>query len=162
MERNLKATILWAFLAIPMHDAGRWEVEKYSKIPAHTLDFSSAGLKIQIDKSASPLFYALPSVQRVYGFKVQGEFQGLPRFLNTPKQGDKGADDYALRIGFIVPGEKKLTGLRRVLAPDWVKNLYDKIPKGLGLDRVQFFNITQNPAQLNLTRVHPLSELIQE
>ncbi len=162
MKTQSRFPFLLAVLAIPLDSQGPWEVEKYSRLPAHTVNFSPEGLRIQVKESASPLFYPLPPQTKALGFKVEGEFRGLPQFPAAAIQGEKGADDFALRVGFIVPGDKQLSGLKKLLAPEWIKNLYSKLPKGLGLDHVHFFNITQNPAQVNSSRTHPASELIQE
>lgn len=157
-----RSTILLAVMALPTQVQDKWELETYSRIPANEISYSAEGMRIKVRKSASPLMYPLSQPGKISGFKITGEFHGLPQFADVTRQGDKGADDYALRLGLIVPGSKQLTGFRKLLAPAWVKNLYSKLPKGMGLERVHFFNITQNPAQVNSTRVHPASELIQE
>jgi hypothetical protein len=157
-----KSLLALAVLAIPTQDKENWQFEQYSKIPANQVSFSSRGMDIQIQKSASPAFYPLPAPKAISGFRIKGEFLGLPRFADKGRQGDKGADDYALRLGFILAGDKKLSGLKKLFAPTWVKNLYQRVPSAYGLDHVHFFNVTQNPQQLGKKRVHPSSDLIQE
>lgn len=156
------SALLLGVILIPLDKSGRWEVEKYANIPSHVLNFSPEGLNLHVKGSASPLFYPLEGKQKVLEFTVEGDFKGLPQFAAGLKQGEKGADDYAQRVGFIVPGDKQLSGIKRLIAPAWIKNLYDKFPKGSGLDHIHFFNITQDPSQVGSSRVHPLSDLIQE
>ncbi len=153
---------LFGLLLIPTQSPELWQPEKYSGIPAHVLNFSQDGLLIRVKNSSSPLFYPLPETKKIVGFSVDGEFRGLPQFSKLTDQGEKGADDFALRVGFVIPGSKTLSGLKRMMAPAWVKNLYGKIPPGQGLDHVQFFNLVQNPALVTRQRVHPMSDLIQE
>lgn len=162
MKKLFPQSILMAVIALPTQVKDQWELETYSRIPVNDVNFAAEGIRIKVRKSASPLVYPLPQAGKISGFKITGEFFGLPQLADVSRQGDKGADDYALRLGLIVPGSKQLTGIRKLLAPAWVKNLYQKMPKGLGLEGVHFFNITQNPAQVNSSRVHPASELIRE
>lgn len=162
LRKRFGQTVLMAAFAIPTQKATLWEQESYSRVPKNEVSFSENGMLIRVNSSASPLIYPLDSTRKVAGFRVRGEFRGLPKFSDVSVQGEKGADDYALRVGFVVPGDKRLTGLKKILAPAWIVHLYSKVPKGSGLDRIQFFNVTQNPKQVGLHRVHPLSDLIQE
>lgn len=155
-------TLLLAAIVIPVHDADKWQVEKYSNIPANAVSFSKDGMLTRVNLSASPLILRLNSPQKVTGFHIKGEFRGLPKLKDAKNQGEKGSDDYPLRVGFVIPGEKQLTGLKKLFAPAWIKNLYSTTPPGAGVDHIEFFNVTQNSRQLGLHRVHPLSDLIHE
>ncbi len=157
-----RSTLFLAVLALPTQVKDQWALETYSRIPVNDVSFSGEGIRIKVRKSASPLMIPLSQSGKITGFKITGEFHGLPQIPEGRRQGEKGADDYALRLGLIVPGSKQLSGWQKLLAPTWVKNLYQKMPAGLGLEGVHFFNITQNPAQVNSARVHPASELIRE
>ncbi|WP_141735072.1 hypothetical protein [Oligoflexus tunisiensis] len=158
-----RSSLLLAVIALPTQVKDKWELETYSRIPVNDVSFAPEGIRIKVRKSASPLMYPLaPQPGKISSFKISGTFQGLPEFADVRRQGEKGADDYALRLGLIVPGSRQLSGWQKLLAPAWVKNLYQKMPQGMGLDAVHFFNITQNPAQVNSVRVHPASELIRE
>jgi hypothetical protein len=65
-------------------------------------------------------------------------------------------------VGFVLPGDRKLSGFKKLFAPTWVKNLYSLLPQDQGLDHVHFFNVTQNRQQLGQKRIHPASDLIEE
>lgn len=153
---------LFAALIVPTENMDGWRTEKFSRIPGNDVSASERGLLIRVRRSASPLIFPLKSAISVTGFKVHGEFHGLPKFSDVKQQGQSGSDDYALRIGVIVPGEKRLSGLKKVFASQWVRHLYGQIPAGSGLDHVHFFNITQNPAQVGKSREHPASDLMEE
>lgn len=155
-------SILFAAIVIPTDLSTNWKIEEYSNRPKNQVSFSNQGLRIQVNKSAGPLIFPLKSKSRITGFKVHGEFLGLPQFLNPTKQGEKGFDDYPLRLGFVIPGEKKLSGLKKIFAAEWVKRLYEQVPQDSGIDSVRFFNVTQNPEQVGKNRSHPSSDLIQE
>lgn len=151
-----------AALVIPTQDLKDWKIEQFSKIPKNDIAASAAGLKIKVEKSASPLVYPLSTNKKIIGFKMKGEFFGLPQFKDPLLQGEKGFDDYPLRIGFVIRGEKQLTGLKKLLAANWVKNLYALVQDGSGLDSVQFYNVTQNEKQLGKQRTHPKTDLFLE
>lgn len=162
MKAKAFKQLLMAAVIIPLNNQADWKIEKYSNIKSNEVSFSDKGMLIKVLKSASPLVYKLESKFAVVGFKVKGEFFNLPQFKDVTKQGQKNADDYVLRIGFIVPGENKLTGLKKMFAASWVKQLYAQVPVSMGLDRIQFYNITQNKVQVGKSRTHPLSDLIHE
>lgn len=155
-------SLLLSTLILPMQDISHWKLEKYSKIPKNEVVFSEKGMQIIVKKSASPIFYSLNTQLKFTGFKITGEFRGLPHFTAVKQQGTKAYDDYPLRLGLIIPGAKTLTGVKKFFAPEWVTRLYSQIPAELGLDHVHFFNVTQNKDQLGLSRIHPSTELITE
>lgn len=162
LRRDRAKYAMFAALVVPVQSSQFWEQEKYSHIPPNKVSFSRDGILVQIDKSASPLIYALDSPRKVIGFHIRGEFRGLPKFQDVHRQGQKGFDDYALRVGFVVPGKKRLSGLKKMFAPAWVAHLYLKVPDSQGLSHIQFFNATQNQSQVGTERIHPSSELIHE
>lgn len=159
---RLGKSILFAVVAIPITHLDSWKMEAYSKIPANKVSIVGQNLHIQVQKSASPLIYPMKEKVRVTGFKIKGEFKSLPKFKDVTQQGKKGFDDFPLRIGFIVPGEKRLSGVKKMFAPDWIKNLYRQLPENQGLDHITFFNLTQNPDLVGTSRVHPSTDLISE
>ena len=154
--------VLMAAFVVPVQSLDGWKTEKFSSRPANMVTASSSGIVIKVEKSASPLIFPLKSKTKVNGFKIAGNFSALPVFKDVARQGEKGADDFPLRIGFIVPGEKRLTGVRKLFASEWVKHLFSQVPPEMGLDHIQFFNVTQNSAQVGKSRTHPASDLLTE
>ncbi len=159
---RLPKALLYVALVIPTQGMDGWRTENFSRIEGNEVSATSKGVLVHVRQSASPLIYPLKSAQKVSGFKVSGEFRGLPKFSDISLQGEKGLDDYALRLGFVVPGEKRLSGIKKMFASQWVKHLYNQAPPGSGIDHVHFFDITQNPSQLGKARTHPASDLVQE
>lgn len=155
-------SFLFAALVIPTNSLTDWNTEKFSGVPKNETTVSSNGLLIQVKSSAGPVIFPLKSKIKILGFKISGEFQDLPKISNPSLQGEKGFDDYPLRLGFVVPGERKLSGFKKMMAAQWVKNLYEQVKDEGGIDSVRFFNVTQNPQQVGKTRTHPASELFQE
>jgi hypothetical protein len=147
---------------IPLTFQGAWNLESYSKIPPNIVTFSSSGMAIKVNQSASPIVYSFGKEKIISELIISGEFKGLPKFTDTSLQGQKKFDDYALRIGLIVSGEKRLSGIKKIFSPEWIKRIYASIPSDSGIDYVQFYNVTQNQALLNSSRIHPTSDLIHE
>ena len=155
-------SFLFAVIVIPTNSLTDWKTERFSSVPKNETTVSPDGLLIRVNSSAGPLIFPLKSKIKIIGFKIRGEFQGLPKISNPSLQGQKGFDDYPLRLGFVIPGEKKLSGFKKMIAAQWVKNLYEQVKYGTGIDSVRFFNVTQNPEQLGKSRTHPASDLFQE
>lgn len=151
-----------AAFVVPVNSLDEWKTEKFSKGPGNEVTASEAGLKIKVRSSASPLILPLKEKQIVSSFKVQVQFSELPRFSDVAKQGARGADDFPFRLGFIVPGDKKLTGVKKMFASSWVKHLFSQVPQDMGLDRIEFFNVVQNKALVGTSREHPASDLLRE
>lgn len=158
---RLRPFLLAAFV-LPVNSLDEWKTEKFSKGAGNEVTASEAGLLIKVRSSASPLILPLKEKQVVSSFKVQVRFSDLPKFSDVSKQGARGADDFPLRVGFIVPGEKTLTGVKKMFASSWVKHLFSQVPQNTGLDRIEFFNVVQNKALLGTSREHPASDLLRE
>ncbi len=158
---NLQS-FLFAVVVIPTNSLTEWKTEKFSNVPKNETTASPNGILIRVNNSASPVIFPLKSRVKVAGFKIRGEFRGLPKIPNPSLQGENGFDDYPLRLGFVIPGEKKLSGFKKMIAAQWVRNLYEQIKDGKGIEAVHFFNVTQNSLQVGKTRSHPTSDLFQE
>ena len=161
-SRRLFSSLVFSALIIPVNDPLLWKIDSFSNAKRHEVSFSEKGMFIKVRRSASPIFFPLKGEVSVVGFKVTGEFTDLPKFSDPNRQGEKGFDDFPLRVGLVIPGANKLTGFKKMVAPSWIKRIYDQIPKERGLDHVQFFNVTQNKAILGKTRNHPASDLLRE
>ncbi|OFZ30081.1 MAG: hypothetical protein A2622_09510 [Bdellovibrionales bacterium RIFCSPHIGHO2_01_FULL_40_29] len=155
-------TFLFAVMLIPTTNLTDWKVEQFSGVPKNEVTASEKGIRVHVDKSAGPLIHPLKAITKITGFKISGHFLGLPQFAKASSQGEKGFDDYSLRVGFVLSGEKTLTGLKKAFAANWVKRLYEQAPEGTGIDSVRFFNVTQNPQQIGRKRLHPATDLFQE
>jgi len=151
-----------AAMIIPLHSPQGWEVLAFRKVPAHQVEFKEQGLFIKVKASAGPLVFPLPQVTSVTKVRAKGRRKGdfvIPTHL---KQGQKSADDYTLRLGLVVKGDKKLNYLQKMIAPSWVRKLHELAPANMGIDRIEFFNVAENAGHLRQRRQHPLSELLYE
>ncbi len=131
----------------------------YRRIPPNAVEFSSSGLSIAVRSSASPLIHALRAPRRIKKVIVRLEVAGI---LAKPAEAAKWDEDSQFRLGLVVNGDKRLTGLSRALAPDWVKRLFSLAPNGGGVDRILFLMMGRPPARIGDKRLHPNSGLIEE
>jgi hypothetical protein len=156
MEKKL-TSLLFALMAIPVGTKEGWTELSFKKLTPNTVTVENNALKVSVDKSASPLVYKLDSIKKVKSIEAEVSFDGD---VNETKH--KWNEDSVFRLGLVVEGEKKLTGVRKYLAADWVLKLFSLAPEESGLDKIYFYNIGKAPAELNQQRIHPKSELLSE
>lgn len=146
-------------VAIPLGAPQDWQNLNFKSLPANQVHFTSSGLDIKVEKSSSPLVYKLKKPTSVKGFTAEIEF--LSGALNNPT--DKWPEDAYLRLGFVVPGARKLGALERMMAADWVKQLFNLAPAESGIDKIYFYDLTSPVAIALQTRSIPKSKgLMQE
>jgi len=139
----------------------KWELLKYSKIRPNVVKFEPKKMIINVNNSASPLIYKLSDPLLVSNILINAKIIGKIK-LNGVQQGEKGADDFLLRVGLVYEGEEKLGYFRQMMAPSWVVKLFNLAPSGIGISRIRFFNVFSDKNLINKERVHPQSELITE
>ncbi|MEO0334878.1 MAG: hypothetical protein AAF202_00680 [Pseudomonadota bacterium] len=161
LKRRPLASLLFAMFALPMSDGKGWQNLQFSKIPSNKVGFAETGLSVEVKKSASPLIFPLKEPKKVSSVSIKGKVNRLIEFTEKI-QGEKGADDYVLRLGFVIPGKKTLNWAQRQIAADWVLKLFSLAPKDSGVDHIYFLNLGQRDEDRGREREHPLSDLIKE
>ena len=143
--------------------SSKWHSLKYSSIPANLTHFSSEHISIRVHHSASPLIYAMTDNPLIItGISVQGHVDRLVNIQHSEKQGKDGWDDFNLRLGLVVLGQKRPNWFQRAFAPEWVKVMFNLAPKDQGIDQIYFLNAVLSPRLLQKKRIHPLSQYITE
>ena len=156
-QRALAAVVLF----IPLTSDRGWQVLTYRNIPPHVAQFREEGLRINVKRSASPIIYPLPTSVRVRRLRVRGRIEGVLS-VDAGVQGQRGFDDYALRLGLVEEGSRRLGVLERRFAPEWVRRLFSLARSGSGISQVRFFNLGVASEQIGQARSHPLSALLHE
>lgn len=146
---------------VPVDDAAGWQILQFRSIPPHHVRFTKTGLEIRVERSAMPVIYPLPSCIAVKSVRVKGRIEGALR-VPPERQGEKGFDDYAFRIGLVEAGDRTLNVFERQFAAPWVRKLFDLAPRGGGISHIHFFNLGTDRSQIGRERQHPLSDLILE
>ena len=158
---KIKSMICAAAFALPVQHMDGWQLLQYTNIESNQVSFSQQGMTVQVMDSASPIIYPLDNPLLVRRIEVSGRLSDLLH-LDADKQGLKNHDDFTLRIGLVVDGDKTLNGLQKLFSPNWVKTLFELAPEGSGVDNIYFLNAVQTPTRLGQQRQHPDSDLIDE
>ena len=149
---------LLAAVVIPLEQKG-WSEISFGKIPVNKVTHSAGELNIQVKSSASPLVYKLERLTKIKSLQIKLKFNGD---LKAPASAGKWEEDSLFRIGLVANGDKTLSSVKKLFAPDWVKRLFALAPDGVGLDKIYFFNVGRLSSQVGLSRAHPKSELMNE
>jgi hypothetical protein len=89
---------------------------------------------------------------------LRGSVTGLPKIQKNRRQGDKKADDFAIRIGLVISGTKKLGRIEKLFASELVKRLCELVPNSQGIDHVLFLNLANDPPPKWKNRIHPIGK----
>ena len=152
-------TSMLAVMAIPLDKKEAWTELAFKKIPTNAVSYSSTGLKVEVKNSASPLVYKLDKFYKISGFEVILKIEG--DLKNDPPE-KIFEEDSLFRLGLVVEGKQKLSAVKKLFAPDWVKKLFALAPEGAGLEKIYFFNVGRTPASLGIKRDHPKTDLMSE
>jgi len=134
---------LFTVVLLPLNVATGWRHENYSGMKKNELAFTPEALVIRVDSSSSPLLRALPSTTKVKKLEVEATADALPHLDATKPEGEKGNDDYVLRVGLITEGDYRPSWAERIFAPRWILNLLELTPDNAGLGKIHFFNVSQ-------------------
>lgn len=148
-------------VALPLDRSEGWSDWGYRGRSRHEISRASGGLQVRVDRSAGGLAYRLPAPAVVRRVQARGRVSGALA-VDPARQGLDGQDDFVLRVGLVVRGEKRLGFLQRRLAPAWIRDLHNLAPPGAGLSHVHFFNVGAPGAVVGRERAHPLSDLLRE
>lgn len=152
---------LYGAFLVPLDQSAQWKHINFDKIPANKITFEKS-LSIEVNESSSFLVFPLQKLQKVKSFEIKGSYTGGLSLPEGKEQGYGQADDFAMKFGFILPGEEQLTGVKKWLAPKWVKRVYAMAPKDQGLDHLELFAITEQEQMVGKKRIHPASDFFHE
>ena len=158
---NIKTMIFAAAFAVPLQQMDDWQLLQYGGIAPNQVSFAQQGMTVKVMGSASPIIYPLDEARLVRRIEVTGTLYELLT-LDAEKQGLKDNDDFSLKIGLVVAGDKTLNGMQKLFTADWVRRLFALAPEGGGIDSIYFLNAVQASTRLGQQRQHPLSDLIFE
>ena len=159
--RNIKAMIFAAVFAVPLQQMSDWQLVQYSGIAPNQVSFTHEGMTVEVKGSVSAIIYPLDEARLVRRIEVTGTLNKLLT-LDATKQGLQDNDDFSLKIGLVVAGDKTLSSMQKLFSADWIKRLYELAPEGSGVDSIYFLNAVQASALLGQQRQHPMSDLIFE
>lgn len=135
----------------------KWLRLSYSKIQPTEYKFFGTKLSIQVNKSASPLLYPFEKPAKLKSLRVKGVLLEVPNLK-------PGKDDFVLRVGPAVEGQRQLNAFQRIYAPKWISEL-DNLARSQGrkLGHLELSVVGLKSAASNWKqRLHPDTELINE
>jgi hypothetical protein len=139
------------------HEQG-WKVIQFQNKLPNKIMSDGDGLHIAVESSANLLAYCLNKPVDVNSVLLQGSVTGLPKIPEGKRQGDKDADDFAIRFGLVVSGTKKLSKIDKFFAPELVRRLCELAPNSQGIDHVLFLNLANDPPPEWRKRIHPIGK----
>ncbi len=160
-SRNTLSRFLFALVAIPLGDSAAWKELKFKSLPANKVSYESSALKIEVNKSASPLIYGFSQIRRIQQVDATLEISGQisPEELKSWTEFE---EDSYFRMGLVAKGSDRPGELKMLFAPEWVKTLFSLAPQGIGLDKIYFYNVTAQHSLVGKKRSHPQSKYMHE
>lgn len=144
---------------IPL-ELSKWHKVKYSKIEPNTYENIDQTLKIKVKKSSSALVYKFEKPKEIKSLTTSLKFTGKLAYKNN-SPGEKGAEDFPIRVGLILSGNKQLNFFQRAIAPKWLIQLNDLGKKSGGFDKIYSLIFYDKQPKFDY-REHPLSKYFQE
>ncbi len=136
------------------------EVHYSKKIKPNDVEVNSNSLMISVNGSSSALVYKFEKPIIIDKIKIQATLEGTIDYKGR-KPGEKGADDFPLRIGIIEKGKTKLNFFQKAIAADWVVKLNNLGRSHGGFNKIHsFVYYTERPTYNE--RNHPLSDYFYE
>jgi len=153
--------VLASAIALPVQQAENWQLLEYNRLNANEVSFTREGMSVTVDQSASPTIYPFDEPKTVSRVSVTGNLSNLLK-VTADTQGKPNNDDFSLKVGLVIAGDKTLNPLQKIFSAKWVKTLFELAPEGAGIEQIYFLNAVQHRNLLGQQRHHPLSELIYE
>ncbi|MDF1657840.1 MAG: hypothetical protein P1U58_09515 [Verrucomicrobiales bacterium] len=155
-------SLLFLATIISLSDSTAWKIISFEKVKSNEITFNEAGLRIEVEESASPLLYLFPERKQVRNLRVTGRVSGGWKFAAGDSWKD-GPDDALLRFGLIENGTKRLNALERIAAPDWIKELESRASTTAdGIGRIHCFHVMPGRQWIGETRKNPNVSIFEE
>ena len=135
-----------------------WKIVRSKNVSPNETTREEDGLHVRVRHSADLLTYCLSEETQVRRILVRGSVTGLPVIPEGREQGDEKADDFAIRFGLVVSGERRLSRRERLFASELVKRLSELAPKSQGIDHALFLNLANDPPPEWRRRIHPIGK----
>jgi hypothetical protein len=148
--------MLSAVFAVPLGQEN-WTELKFNKIPANQVTYENQKIIVSVNQTASPLIYKIDNPKTIDEFSFNIEVVG-----NITETDKFFSEDSYFRLGLVAIGKQTLSGLKKMLAPNWVQKLFSLAPANVGLDKIYFYNVMSSNQKIGQQRIHPNSELMEE
>lgn len=136
--------------------SNEWKAVHYRNIKANRVGFDPKQMIIEVNQSSSALIYPFSKSRSINAIKLEIILDG--KIITSERQ-----DDFPLRIGLILRGDKRLNFWQRRIAAEWLL-MVDQLAAPYGgveaIESLLFYSQDQKIGFKN--RTHPFSELFRE
>lgn len=105
----------------------------YSKIKANAIEIDKV-VKIQVNESASPLFYKIDKVEKVKKIFMSGK-------VNIEKEIGDNLDDSYFQLGIIYEGDYRPNFFIKKFLPEWLLKVLS-LGKSVGVSEIEFLEVS--------------------
>jgi hypothetical protein len=152
-SKSIIHPLLYTAFIVPL-DPSSWKHIDFGKIKKNEITFENS-INIKVDNSSSFLIHKLKAPIVIKSITIEVEISKLLQINSS-------ADDYPFKLGLVIEGDKKLSGMKKFFAPKWVIEVYKFAKKNKGLDHIEMFIATFNKELYSARREHPKSDLFME
>ena len=121
---------------------------KYSKGEPNKVQLSKT-ISIEVNKSASPLFYKFDKVQKIKEISLSGTVE-----IKKAIQDNK--DDSYFQLGVIYKGDYKPNSMMKMFLPEWLKKVLS-LNEDFGLSQILFYEVS--PKGKNLKKKDKIRDI---
>lgn len=139
-----------------------WQALSFDGVDSNEVSFSDPGMEIRVSNSASPVLYLFPEPQMVQSVSARGRIEGRLN-LSPDVTWLSAPDDALLRVGIIETGDRRLSALQKLAAPNWIKKLETLVSSGdSGVGSIHCFHLLPRRDWLGKVRTNPNVSLFRE
>ena len=131
----LKVGSLFSLIAIPVQSPDNFVDLQYKDIKPNKVEIGDT-IKIDVENSASPLFYKFDEVKKWNSISVSGK-------IDISKKLESEQKDAYFQIGVIYEGDYRPGWLVRNILPEWLLTIINLNSK-YGLDAVDFHHFSKD------------------
>lgn len=124
---------LYSFILIPFLSVHNFLDLKYDSIKPNKVNFDKT-IVINVNESASPLFYPLVDSKKLNSIKMVGEVE-IEKAI-----GENEKDSY-FQLGIIYEGNYRPSGFVKRFLPEWLLSVLNLSPNK-GLSEIEFFEVS--------------------
>ena len=130
----LKVSSLYSLIAIPVQSPNNFVDLQYKDLKPNKVQVGDS-IKINVEKSASPLFYKFDEVKKWSRISVSGKIDILKKLESEQK-------DAYFQVGVIYEGDYRPGWLVRNILPEWLLTIIN-LNSDYGLDAIDFHHFSK-------------------
>lgn len=126
-------SLFLSVIIIPLNSPENFLDLSYSKGESNIVHFEK-NLKVEVKKSASPLFYKLPEIKKIKSIVVKGR-------VNVVRPINKAKDDAYFQLGVIYKGDYRPNSFVKMFLPKWLTTVLS-LHEEHGVGQIDFHEVS--------------------